>query len=283
MHSKAPRRWPRLRRSAPCLTTSASRVDPSTGLIWTVLAEQGQVVVIDPDTFAERARIPVGRCPYCLDIDSTRRLAYVTNQGDNTICVVDMTRVPAAGGGGLPAPANLSYTTQGNAVTLTWAAVPGAASYDIEAGSGPGRSDLAVLNTTSLGFSATAAPGSYYVRVRARNAAGTVSAPSNEVTIAVGVQPGPCVAAPGPPAAVTASSNGGTVVLTWGGSVGMPATYIVEAGSAPGLSNLANLETGSTSTSYTAANAPRGTYYLRLRAKNSSGTSAASSEVVIVV
>lgn len=256
------------------------RVDPATGLIWVVLEEQGQVSVIDPDTVTERARIPVGHCPYYLDIDATSRLAYVTNQGDNTISVLDMTKVP--GSSSLPAPANLTYTLSGTTVNLAWSAVSGAASYDIEAGSAAGLSDLAVLNTTSLGFTAVAPPGTYYVRVRARGASGSSSSASNEVTITIGGG-GACTAAPGPPGALQASAGGDTVVLTWSGSVGAPTTYVLEAGAAPGGTNLANLDLGSAQTSYSASGVPRGTYYVRLRATNACGTSATSNEVVVTV
>lgn len=68
------------------------RVDPETGMVWVVLEEQGQVAVIDPQTLTEQARIAVGHCPYYLDIDPFLRRAYVTNQGDNAISIVDMTR-----------------------------------------------------------------------------------------------------------------------------------------------------------------------------------------------
>jgi DNA-binding beta-propeller fold protein YncE len=71
------------------------RVDPVTGLMWVVLGDAGQVAVIDPSTLTERALIPVGHCPYYLDIDPVRRLAYVTNEADNSITVLDMAKVPA--------------------------------------------------------------------------------------------------------------------------------------------------------------------------------------------
>ena len=258
------------------------RVDSATGLLWVVLEEQAQVAVIDPDTMTERARIPVGHCPYYLDIDPVRRLAYVTNQGDNTISVVDMTKVPDAGSS-LPAPANLTYAVSGTMVSLTWGGASGAASYDLEAGSGPGLSDLAVLNTTALGFTATAGPGTYYVRVRARSATGGSSNASNEVVITIGNSSG-CSAAPGPPSGLRAAvGEADTVVLTWSAATGFPASYIVEAGSRPGLSDLANSDLGSTATSFAAPGVPAGTYYVRVRARNACGAGGESNEVVVVV
>ncbi|MHB8468670.1 MAG: YncE family protein [Gaiellaceae bacterium] len=70
------------------------RVDPVTGYVWVVLEDDTQVAVVDPATLTERALIPVGHCPYYLDIDPARRLAYVTNQADNSVTVIDMTKVP---------------------------------------------------------------------------------------------------------------------------------------------------------------------------------------------
>ena len=72
----------------------AMRVDPVTGLLWAVLENQASVTVIDPESMSELARVPVGHCPYYLDIDPVRQLAFVTNQGDASVSVVDMTLVP---------------------------------------------------------------------------------------------------------------------------------------------------------------------------------------------
>lgn len=56
--------------------------------------------------------------------------------------------------------------------------------YLIEAGSRSGLSDLASVPTTTAGFAANGVPaGKYYLRVRARNARGEISPPSNEIAI----------------------------------------------------------------------------------------------------
>jgi hypothetical protein len=57
---------------------------------------------------------------------------------------------------------------------------------------------------------------------------------------------------------------------------------VIEAGDAPGRSNLAVLPTGSSTTSFRVA-APPGRYHVRVRALNAAGTSAASDEVVLLV
>ena len=74
------------------------------------------------------------------------------------------------------------------------------------------------------------------------------------------------------------------MVLNWQAPSGGSASYVVEAGSAPGLTNLANFDTQSPATSYTATGVGAGTYFVRVRAKNACGASGgASNEVVIVV
>lgn len=179
---------------------------------------------------------------------------------------------------GLPtAPSSLAHTLSGSTVTLTWNASVNASSYDVEVGSRSGAADLTTLSTTEATLSGTAANGTYYVRVRGRNGSGT-SAASNEATITVGST---CSAltAPGP---LTSTVVGSTVALVWGG-VGGASSYFVEAGSSAGSANIVTFDTGSSATSYTASGVGRGTYFVRVRAKNACTTSAASNEATIVV
>ena len=73
----------------------------------------------------------------------------------------------------------------GRYVVLAWAAVAGATDYIVEAGTAAGAADVVaapVGAVTSVGTGA--APGVYFVRIRARNACGT-SGPSNEVIVRV--------------------------------------------------------------------------------------------------
>jgi hypothetical protein len=94
------------------------------------------------------------------------------------------------------------------------------------------------------------------------------------------------VAAPPPAPNFTSHTvSGSTVTLNWTAGIGgTPATtYIVEAGSGPGLSNLAVADTDSTATTVSFAGVPPGTYYVRLRAANAQGASVVSNERTIIV
>ena len=93
------------------------------------------------------------------------------------------------------------------------------------------------------------------------------------------------LAAPGPSASLTGSSSGSTVTLNWlaPASVDPATSYIVEAGTSSGASNVATFDTGSTATTLTVSGVPAGTYFVRVRAKNSEGSSAPSNEITLTV
>lgn len=90
------------------------------------------------------------------------------------------------GGPNVPeAPQHVSAQVEGDTVTLTWDAVPGAAGYQLEAGTAPGLTDAAKAIVTAPTFTVSGVPaGYYYVRVRAGTAA-SVSAPSAELAVVV--------------------------------------------------------------------------------------------------
>ena len=185
-------------------------------------------------------------------------------------------------------PSGLTAVSAGSSITLSWVAPTSGgspSSYTIEAGSTPGSKNLAMLATGTAAMTYTTggvANGSYYVRVRAVNAAGT-STPSNEALLIVG-----CTASPGGPAnfRVTGKS-GGNVSFAWDAPAGppnnAPTTYVLEAGSTPGASNLATLDLGSPATTFTTGGVGPGTYYVRVRATNKCGHGSASNEVVLIV
>ena len=103
--------------------------------------------------------------------------------------------------------------------------------------------------------------------------------------VALHAAAGAAATVPGLPLNLVTTSSGSSVTLTWSAPASGDAvtSYAIEAGSATGLANLANFATGSTATSFSAGGVGNGTYYVRVRAQNASGTSAASNESVLVV
>jgi ASPIC and UnbV/FG-GAP-like repeat/Fibronectin type III domain len=180
------------------------------------------------------------------------------------------------------APTNLTSAVAGLSVTLNWTAPSQgpATAYQVEAGSAPGLSNLAVVQIVGTTFGASAPPGTYYVRVRARNAAG-LGPPSNEVAVVIGG--GGCTI-PNAPGTLSFSVAGTLVNLNWSAPAGgaAPAAYVIEAGSAAGAANLAVIDTGGPVLSL-AANAPPGRYFVRVKARTACGAGPASNEVVIDV
>ena len=207
-------------------------------------------------------------------------------------CPVRSTRVRVLAIAGLSAPAapsGLSATVSSSRVTLTWTTPAGGdapASYVVEAGSTTGRADLANFDTatTSTILVVDSVPaGTYFVRVRARNGGGTGGV-SNEVVVSVGGVPA-CNTRPNAPSGLAATVTGSSIALLWSAPVGGCAAtwYPIEAGSSSGLANLANGNTGSTATSFSASGVASGTYFVRVKAVNSGGPSAASNEVTQTV
>ena len=85
------------------------------------------------------------------------------------------------------APTGLTAQVAGRSVTLNWTAPPGGVTgYVLEAGASPGATQLsqAIGSTASSLTVNDVPPGTYYVRIRARNGAGTGPA-SNEVVVVV--------------------------------------------------------------------------------------------------
>jgi len=82
------------------------------------------------------------------------------------------------------------------------------------------------------------------------------------------------------PTALTASVSGGSVAFRWQGD---GSTWLLEAGSAPGLANLATLPFVNTTHLYLVSNVPPGTYYVRLRAVVAGLPSPPSNEVQVVI
>jgi fibronectin type III domain protein len=185
-------------------------------------------------------------------------------------------------------PLGLRAAVTGDTVTLAWFAPTAGSpptSYVIQASSQPGGppnlANITTGNTLTTAIATSVPPGTYFVRILAANDAG-VGVPSNEVSLIV-LGSLPCVGAPTPPTNLVALINGSTVTLGWTISTGQATSYVVEAGSAPGATDIGVFDTGSSAGGATFAGVPPGTFFVRVRAKNTCGTSGQSNEVTAVV
>ncbi len=179
-------------------------------------------------------------------------------------------------------PSALQATVSGNLLTLTWlppSSPPG--SYLIEAGSASGLTNIAsvVVPATPTGLTTPVPNGTYFIRVRALTQ-GVASAPSNEVSVTIG-----CSGAPPAPLGfgVTQGPSGNPVQFTWTPPAASVSGFRLEAGSAPGLANVATVPLAGTASSFLVPNVPPGTYHVRLRAQNACGLSVPSAEVIVTV
>jgi hypothetical protein len=94
------------------------------------------------------------------------------------------------------------------------------------------------------------------------------------------------VLAPRPPRpfALAAGVSGQNVSLHWSIGAGAPGSVtFVEAGSAPGLTNLASLLVAGDATTFAAPGVPPGTYYVRVRTRTAGGVETTSNEVTVTV
>jgi hypothetical protein len=191
---------------------------------------------------------------------------------------------PEVASGGFPpdAPTALTHSVTLDTVTLSWtpASTGGPAqTYILEAGSGPGRADIATLvlngpaTTTVVG---AVPPGQYHVRVRARNVLGT-SGPSPDRVVTVG----PCQS-PGVPTGLAYTAADNLVTLTWAApATGVTQGYWLFAGFGPGQSNALVMPLGPTPRF--SGEAPFGTYYVRVAARNSCATGPSTADLLVSV
>ncbi len=199
--------------------------------------------------------------------------------------------ISSAGGCvGLPyGPVLLTPAISGSQVSLSWEAPGGPVapvSYVLYAGSAPGRSDLAAFDLASAAtaFSATAPPGTYFLRVAGRSACG-VGAMSADAVAAIGPGAGGGGGVvPVAPDGVAATLSGRVISLSWNSPTtgAAPTSYVVDVGTATGASNLGSFNTGTTATTVSGS-VPAGRYFIRLRTRANTLLSAPSSEVVVDV
>ena len=178
-----------------------------------------------------------------------------------------------------PLPPSLHAPSVGanRTVSLSWTAPPGSVTgYLVDAGSAPGLSDIGTIPTTATSLVVPGVPpGTYYVRVRSQNADDT-SLPSNERRLDVAGPPSSPPVLDPPVVAADAS-----VTLSWTRPAGASG-FVIEAGTAAGLSDIATLAVGDVDR-ITLPGVPDGRYVVRVRATSAGGAGPPSNEVLVQV
>ena len=93
-----------------------------------------------------------------------------------------------------------------------------------------------------------------------------------------------CAAPPAAPAGLAYTKSGDMITGAWTAPAGAdaPTTYVVEAGSRPGLNDQGTYVVPATQTSF-GRPTPVGNYFVRVYARNACGTSPASNEVTFSI
>jgi fibronectin type 3 domain-containing protein len=196
----------------------------------------------------------------------------------------------AASDGAAPtAPTGLSGAVVSTTVNLTWTASSdnvGVTRYNVHRGTSSGFTPTTanrIAQPTGTSYSDIGlAPGTYYYKVTAQDAAGNVSGASNESAATI-----PDSTAPSAPGSLTATLAGTTVSLGWTAStddVGV-VRYNVHRGTSSGFTpTSANRIAQPTGTTYSDSPPTAGTYYYKVTAEDAAGNlSPSSNEVVVTV
>jgi predicted phage tail protein len=211
------------------------------------------------------------------------RLVAVNSVGSSTPS--NEIRLVVGGPPGPPAaPSDVQVGIDGATAVFHWAspATGGVPSqFVLDAGANtPGQFNLVsgIAFGAGFTFAASAPPGTYNVRLRAANAVGS-SAGAGELFVTL---PGAAIV-PSAPALLRANVEPSRLVtLAWTPPfAGVATSYLLEAGTAPGLANLVVFPIGAAPGFQVVA--PPGTYFVRVRAVSSAGVSGVSNELQVVV
>jgi fibronectin type 3 domain-containing protein len=198
------------------------------------------------------------------------------NTGGTSAKSAETNTVPTAAVVPPPVPFGVVTTTATGQIHLQWTYEEGATSYQVYRSTTPGgegATPLATTTSSSYTDSAVTSGVTYYYEITALTGA-TSSARSSEYsanTSGTGT-------APSTPTGLTATAGNGSVALSWTASTGAT-SYSIYRGTTAGGEGTTPVAT-TTTNSYTDSGLTNGTtYYYKVSATNSAGTSAQSSEV----
>ena len=213
-----------------------------------------------------------------------RALSAAEIQADMTTPITSQDAAPPS------APGTLSATGGLGQVALTWGAATdntGVVRYNVHrsttAGFTPSSANRIAQPTGTTYTNTGLAPGVYYFKVTAEDAAGNVGPPSNEANGTAAADTTP----PTAPTNLTATGGAGQVALGWSASTDTAgiARYNVHRSTVAGFTtSSANRIAQPTGTSYTDTGLAAGTYYYRVIAEDPSGNpSTPSNEATATV
>ena len=189
----------------------------------------------------------------------------------------EVSGTPSGSGSAPGAPSSLTATAGNTTASLTWTAGSGAVSYNVYRGTSAGGE-----NTTPVATGVATMPWgdtgltngtTYYYKLKSVNGFGT-SGYSNETS----VTPTAGGSAPSTPTGLAATAGNSQVALSWTASAGAT-SYNVYRGTTAGGESTTAVATGQTGTTYTNTGLTNGTtYYFKVKAVNSVGTSGYSNE-----
>lgn len=241
------------------------------------------VAVIDTATDSVLTTVPVSASGFRLSLSPDGRFAYFTSAtevqildtGTNTI--VATTTVPYSGNVGVSPNGAIVYAPsshygQVQQLNPSTHALEGATAV-------PGAAAVAFLPDSTRAY---VAAGDNLVVMDTATRGVITTIPTFPRSWAIVTTPPSSGALPGAPT-LGGSVSGAAAHLTWTPSPtgGAPTSYILQAGTAPGASDLFNGNVGLTTSLSSPLSA--GTYYVRVRAANDAGVSVPSNEVTLTV
>ncbi len=261
--------------------TAATTGTPATSYVVSVGTAPGATTLPQQNTSATTLLVPVsGGATYYARVRAVNSFGTSAASPEAVVTITILEPTPGRA-------VQFGAVFSGRRVTVSWAAPTTGdpvTNYVLEGGSAPGLADYGRLDLgTALSFSLDGVPdGTFWLRLRAANNAGPGPA-TNELALVMRASVG-CVGLPMAPVQHAPVVAGNMVTLSWTppGEGVTPLAYVIVAGSAPGLSNVAVLDLGAPMTSVSGPVAA-GTYFVRMAARGSCGVGLLSNEVPLVV